>query len=152
MVERGGEGGSEGVEWASFSAASIAVCIRPAVDSQLLHQNNKRRPHKGRSWAGRWQQSSLLSSSIGLISRLLLQKQSSSSLSLPLLPLSISPWFHLLALHYLSCVPLPSSSSSHLLLWNKSAAVSASLGASAQATKRATVQRLQSFIWLLIQR
>lgn len=55
---RGAEGGGGfwGLEWASFSAASIAVCTRPAVDSQLLHQNNKRRPHKGRSWAGRWQQ------------------------------------------------------------------------------------------------
>lgn len=45
-----------------------------------------------------------------------------------------------------------SSSSSHLLLWNKSAAVSASLWASALAVKQATVLWLQPFVWLLIQR
>lgn len=157
LVERGGVGGWGGfwgLEWASFSAASIAVCTRPAVDSQLLHQNNKRRPHKGRSWAGRWQQT---------LPPVLLHWAHFSTVATetePFVSLASFPssFHHSAISSTCSPVSLPRPSSILLLSPASLEQISSCLSlarskyTSTQATIQATVQRWQTFIWLLIQR
>lgn len=107
----------------AHSAASIAACVGPAVDSQLLRHHNKQRPHRGRQ-AERSRQCGTLAGSAGppikprrSISLLSLRKQSclywpwceellSAFFSLPL-SIFVSPLSTplLVLLHYL-CVSL----------------------------------------------
>lgn len=117
VVERRG-GGGKGWGWASPLLLQLQACIGPAVDSQLLHHNNKQRPHKGRpaeqSWAGHWQAKSPPPTPAVNISTVATETELSlkASLFFSLPPFPSSSHLYLippsgLSLHYLCCFHPP---------------------------------------------